>query len=92
MEQAEEWLVLLQAATASARRSDDGSAVSLALYSGALRRYPADVAKAACEHIATTAKWFPVLSDIIDACNRLVDNRLAMISSLRRVVERYDAR
>ena len=90
-DQAEEWLVLLQAATASAKRSEEGSAVSLALYAGALRRYPADVAKSACEDIATTAKWFPVLSDIIERCDRLVYNRRAMISSMRRVVDRMAA-
>lgn len=85
-DQAEEWLVLLQAATAGARRSEAGSMITLALYSGALARYPADVAKAACETLARTSRWFPVLADIIEHCERLSTPRRLMEARLRMAV------
>ena len=81
-EQAEDWLVMLQAATAGGKRSDAGSVVALELYAGALSRYPADVARDACQSLAT-GKWFPTLGDLIDACERLAGPRKMMLQALQ---------
>ena len=79
---AEEWLVMLQAATAGGKRSEAGSAVALDLYAGALCRYPADVARDACQALAT-AKWFPTLGDLIAECDRIVGPRETMLQALK---------
>lgn len=85
--QAEDWLIMLQAATAGGRRSEVAVEVAFDLYSGALMRYPADVARAACEKIACTPRdatsWFPTLAEIIGACDRLVSARQAMLAGLK---------
>ena len=81
-EWAEEMLVILQAATTGGKRSAAGAAVALEVYAGALCRYPADVARDACMALAT-GKWFPTLGEIIDACDRLVSPRQAMLTALQ---------
>jgi hypothetical protein len=79
---AEEMLVILQAATTGGKRSAAGAAVALEVYAGALCRYPADVARDACMALAT-GKWFPTLGEIIEACERLVAPRRAMLTALQ---------
>lgn len=83
VEQIEEWLAILQVATAGAKRSETGSLVALTLYAGALTQFPADVAKAACEHFTFHSKWFPVLADLIEHCERLANPRFKMTEALR---------
>lgn len=85
-DQIEEWLAALQVATAGARKSETAEALGLAVYAGALARYPADVAHTACVRLATTMKWFPVLADIIAMCDRLSQDRQSMIRALARKV------
>lgn len=82
----EDWLVALQAATA--RRGDDETAMSVALdiYSGALGRYPADVAKAACMNLALrpeSPNWWPTLGELDAECQRLAKPRLAMMHAIQ---------
>ena len=72
-DQIEEWLVALQVATAGAKRSD-----------AALSRFPADIAKAACEHFAMRSRWFPVLADLVEFCERLERPRRKMVEALAR--------
>ena len=88
--QAEEWLIALQVATAGGRRSELAQEVALGLYSGALRRYPADVARQACVDLATVQRpggnWFPTLADMIALCDRLVADRKQIISGLQKLV------
>jgi hypothetical protein len=85
--QAENWLVALQAACAGGRRSEAGSEVAFDLYSGALTRYPADVARKACSELATKPRdstaWFPTLPELMAVCERLAAPRRAMLAGLR---------
>ncbi len=89
-EQAEGWLVMLQASTA--HRTDDkaAGAVAYAVYASELRRWPADVAKAVCEGLARGLgrppgpNWFPTLAEIIQECERLSAPRRAMRDALER--------
>jgi hypothetical protein len=81
--QTEEWLTMLQAATASRAGSAAFAAVTYELYAATLRKYPADVARAACEKLArgtpgVRPTWFPTLGEIIDECDHLVAPRKAM--------------
>lgn len=89
-ETVEDWLMALQAATAGARRSDEGSAVALELYASAIRQYPADIAKSVCVHFATTSKWFPALAEIVQRCDELYDERKRIMAELERA-ERANA-
>jgi hypothetical protein len=84
IDQAEGWLALLSVATAGARRSEAGAEATMSLYAAYLRRYPADVAKAACEAMATTSRWWPVLADLLAACDRLAAPRRVMLAALER--------
>ena len=51
-EQVRRWIAALSVATRGARGSETDALAALELYSGALLRYPADVAKAACTMLA----------------------------------------
>lgn len=77
-DQAEEWLAILQIATAGGRKSEAAQQVALNLYTNALLQYPADVAKAACYRLATMQKWFPTLADVIELCDELAADRQHM--------------
>jgi hypothetical protein len=81
-DQAEDWLVMLQAATAGGRKSEAGTAVALELYAGCLMRFPADVAKAACLKLALSATWFPTLAEINDTCEALASSRRLLAHAL----------
>lgn len=74
-DQIEEWLAVLQIATAGAKKSDSTQAATLRLYTNALKRYPADIAQAACIQLAETCKWFPVLSDVLELCDDMYETR-----------------
>lgn len=80
--QVEEWLTLLQVATAGAKRSEAGTELALDLYTGALARYPADVAKTACMNLAMSSRWFPTLADLIEEADRLAAPRKQMFEAL----------
>lgn len=81
-DQAEDWLVMLQAATAGGRKSEAGTAVALELYAGCLMRFPADVAKAACMKLALTATWFPTLAEMNATCEALASSRRLLAHAL----------
>jgi hypothetical protein len=89
MAQAEGWLVMLQAATAHRADSDVTSAVAYTLYAAELRRYPADVAKGACERLArgkpghTGTNWFPTLAELVAECERHAAPRRIMFARLQ---------
>lgn len=89
-EQCETWLVMLQAACAHRADSEVSSAAAYTVYSGELRRWPADVAKAACERLArgkrghTGPNWFPTLAELVAECERLAAPRKALLASLQR--------
>ena len=89
--QAENWLAALQVATAGGRKSESGQELALSLYAGALTRYPADVARAACLDLAMIERpggnWFPTLAEIISRCERAVGPRRVMVENLRKVVD-----
>lgn len=86
-EQCENWLVMLQSALSQGKRSQASMAVALELYSGALGRYPADVAKHACEALATRPRkggaWFPSLPELIAELDGLASERLSLLAALR---------
>lgn len=81
-EQAEDWLVMLQSATAGGRKSEAGTAVALEIYAGCLMRFPADVAKAACLKLAMTERWFPTLAEITDTCEAMASSRRLLAHAL----------
>lgn len=85
--QAEDWLVMLQAACTGGRRSEVGHGVALELYAGTLCRYPADVARQACADLAikprSATAWFPTLPELVAMCERLAAPRKAMLGALR---------
>ena len=81
-DQAEDWLVMLQSATAGGRKSEAGTAVALELYAGCLMRFPADVAKAACMKLAMTSTWFPTLAEINATCEALASSRRMLAQAL----------
>ena len=87
-DQAEKWLAALQATTAGRRGSETGQQLALEFYSGALMRYPADVAVAVCRRMATRAakgtNWFPTLSEIVELGDRLSRSRRLMADALGR--------
>ena len=89
LEQAEGWLVMLQAATAHRQDSDATSAVAYSLYAAELTKWPADVARSACERLArgkpgyTGTVWFPTLAELARECERLAAPRQAMLSALQ---------
>lgn len=95
-DQCEGWLVMLQAATAHRQDSEITSAVAYSLYAAELRRWPADVAKAACERLArgrpgqTGTNWFPDLAEVVRECERLAAPRKALLSSLQRQAQRLE--
>lgn len=85
--QLSEWLSLLQAATAHRADSESATAAGYAVYLGALRRFPADVAKAACERLArgnprAGTNWFPTLAELVDECEILASPRQVMLAAL----------
>lgn len=81
-DQAEDWLVMLQSATAGGRKSEAGTAVALELYAGCLMRFPADVAKAACFQLAMNSTWFPTLAEINATCEAMSSNRRLLARAL----------
>lgn len=85
-EQVEDWLVMLQAACAGGRKSEVSQAVALEVYSGALMRYPADVAREACMTLAArprdSANWFPTLSELVSEADRIAAPRRAIVDAL----------
>lgn len=81
-ESVEEWLMMVQVATAGGKKSVAGTAVALDLYAGALMRFPADVARDACMSLAE-GKWFPTLGDLIAECERLGAPRETMLTALK---------
>lgn len=89
-EQCETWLVMLQASTARRTDTEFGSAVAYTVYAAELRRWPADVAKAACERLArgrpgqTGTYWFPTLAELVSECERFAAPRKALHASLQR--------
>lgn len=88
-EQCETWLVMLQAATARRTDTEMSAAVAYTLYASELSRWPADVAKAACERLArgkpghVGTNWFPTLAELVQECERFAAPRKALLLSLQ---------
>jgi hypothetical protein len=81
-DQVEAWVIGLQVATAGGKRSEAGTEAAFNLYTAALRKYPADVAREACNELAT-GKWFPTLGELIAVCDKLSGPRQAMLTALQ---------
>lgn len=81
-DQVERWVVGLQVATAGGKRSEAGTEAAFALYTAALRKYPADVARDACQTLST-GKWFPTLGELVGLCDKLAGPRQAMLNALQ---------
>jgi hypothetical protein len=90
-EQAENWLAMLQVATAGGRKSQEAAMLTLALYAGALKRYPADVALKACEELAVRCSWFPTLGEIVAECDRYASPRQAMLTGIESAMVRFNS-
>lgn len=81
--QLQEWVAVVQVATAGGRRSEVTATLALAVYVDALSKYPADVARTACNTLQTTAEWFPPVAGFVSLCEQLVAPRRSMIAALR---------
>lgn len=81
-DQVEGWLIALQVATAGGKRSEESVEAAFNLFSAALRQYPADVARDACQTLAV-GKWFPTLGELTGACDRLAAPRRVMLQGLK---------
>lgn len=95
-EQAEDWLIILQAATAGGRKGEIDTAVALEVYSGMLAKYPADVAREACTNLALKKRqggnWFPTLADLNAECEKLADRRKLALSAMKTYQARMEKR
>lgn len=83
-DQIEEWLAMLQAATAGGRKSENAGKLALAVYVNALAEYPADVVKAACERAMASEEWFPPLSRLLAMCKEAAAGRQLMLETFAR--------
>jgi hypothetical protein len=89
-EQCETWLVMLQASCAHRADSEVSSAAAYTVYSGELRRWPADIAKTACERLARGKvghqgpNWFPTLAELVAELERFAAPRKALLTALQR--------
>ena len=75
----------LSASTARRNEGDDTSEVVLNLYSARLAMYPADIARQACMDFALRREkpnWFPTLSELDEACEKMTDQRRALKAAL----------
>lgn len=85
-DQCEEWLAMLEVALAGANRSQDYNEVKLAVYAGALTKYPPDVVKAVCKNLAMAPRrgdaWFPKLPNLTYECEKMTATREALKASL----------
>lgn len=90
-QQAEDWIILLQAACAGGRRSEAGAVVAFELYSAQVALYPADVGREACRKLAIRptagSNWFPTLSEVVAECDRLVSQRQSTYLALKAASE-----
>lgn len=95
-EQAEDWLIMLQAATAGGRKGEIDTAIALEVYSGMLAKYPADVAREACTNLALKKRqggnWFPTLADLNAECEKLADRRKLVLSAMKTYQARMEKR
>lgn len=87
--EAEGWLVMLHTACAKRSGSEADAAAILTLYGGCLMRYPADVARDACQKLALgkgngETTWFPTLAEVNDMCAKLVSTRQVTLAALER--------
>ena len=85
-EMLEEYLAVLDAVTATGRRSDNRAKLAFEVYSQYLSWYPADVIKAALNEFIKTSKWFPTLFEVIDEANKLVAFRLCLVDQLNKKI------
>lgn len=87
-EQAEEWVAMLHVSTAHRTEGASTLALALDIYANQLTRYPTDVARQACVNLATrkqSPNWWPSLSEVIEECDQLSDNRAMFAERLRRM-------
>lgn len=82
IEQVEEWISLIEEATAPRRRSEAGIAVAMTFFASSLSRFPADIVRSVCEQ-AAKGKWFPTLGELLDRCESLSAKRSRLAEKLR---------
>lgn len=90
-----QWIITMEAACAGGNKSLDGAALKMDLYGGALAKFPADVAKAACEELALKPRdataWFPTLPELMGVCERLAAPRKMLLAALQTEAARSPA-
>lgn len=83
----EQWIARLEVACAGGQKSLESQNLRLDTYSGAMVKFPADVAKAACEELALkprgSAAWFPTLPELMGVCERLAAPRKMLLAALQ---------
>lgn len=83
--QAEEWIGGLSTVAVPRSQGDDASEVALTLYCARLGQYPADILKQACLDFAlrrVKPNWFPTLSEMDEACEKLTMKRQKLLDAL----------
>ena len=69
----------LQAVMARRAESNEDIAVVIDVYTEHLEKYPPNVVAAVCTDIIDSKKWFPLVSELNQHCNRLVAFRRAIL-------------
>lgn len=62
----------------------DDLKMQVALIANRLTRYPPDVVRASCEALIEGSKWFPPMSEFIEACEWRVAKRRRLLRALER--------
>lgn len=82
------WLVRLQAGTARRQGSEASGAATMAVYLDELRKFPADVAKYACDQFLRAQGpgpvWFPTIGEMIVFCEGCVAERQFIVDAILR--------
>lgn len=65
--------------------------ITLALYTGALVKFPADVSRKACENLALRNRdetnWFPTLGELVGECERMAGPRQTLLAAMKNHAE-----
>jgi hypothetical protein len=75
-------LAVLEVSTNRSKEGAWAAKLGLAVFAGALGRYPADIALTVLARMSETIRWAPPLSDILEACDNAVAPRRELLASL----------
>jgi hypothetical protein len=79
-------LTRLRLVTLGADRTEEDLFAAFTFYAEELetRQYPADIVSSACRELARKQKFWPALSEIVDRCDQLLNDRQVLLRALQR--------